>query len=347
MRPACYRYHMAIFILALFSLALSARAVTLGEASAVPVSGSFTTPLWSPDGSGLAVSGEGFNGLYMIDMSGNIRTVSDSPLSGWGFKWSPDGRNLAYRQRDKNGTSLVVTGPDGKAKVVAPQIDTKSPISWDKNGLTFRSGDEMVTLDDAGNVKHIESLSRGQGLLSRLMNISGFMLTNQITGATFTALPASAVSSTSKTNQGPYIDYESQIWITDKDGNKRKLIDVEGVQGYSNPVESPNEDRYAVQGYDGNIYMADLEGGQPLNIGKGSNARWSPDGRFVIYERNEDDGYRIISSDLWVSSADGKLQFRLTETQGAEMYPSWSPDGRSIAYVVDGAVYIAPIDTQR
>ena len=71
---------------------------------------------------------------------------------------------------------------------------------------------------------------------------------------------------------------------------------------------------------------------------------WSPDGRYVIFERTTDDGQRILTSDLWMASWDGSWVYQLTSTGVIEGYPSWSPDGSWIAYVIDGVVYIAPIE---
>ena len=73
--------------------------------------------------------------------------------------------------------------------------------------------------------------------------------------------------------------------------------------------------------------------------------RWSPDGRQILFEGDGDRG-----SQLWVANADGTNARALmptpdgcpngTCTEGIQ--PTWSPDGRSIAYIAsthDGAVF--------
>lgn len=52
---------------------------------------------------------------------------------------------------------------------------------------------------------------------------------------------------------------------------------------------------------------------------------WAKDGLVSDYAHD---------TDLWVMDADGSNKTRLTTTAAAEFWPSWSPDGRHIAYVV-------------
>ena len=49
--------------------------------------------------------------------------------------------------------------------------------------------------------------------------------------------------------------------------------------------------------------------------------------------RDYDDGEQIIESDLFVSTIDGKSEFKITETKDIhEMYPVWSKSENAVYY---------------
>lgn len=50
------------------------------------------------------------------------------------------------------------------------------------------------------------------------------------------------------------------------------------------------------------------------------------------------------NQDIYLANGDGTGVIRLTTDPGADMYPSWSPDGRSIAFLRDGDVYVMAAD---
>ena len=115
---------------------------------------------------------------------------------------------------------------------------------------------------------------------------------------------------------------------------------------------------------DGNfeIYMMDADGKNQRRLTNNdfpdTNPSWSPDGRRIIFvsERNKNIaaeeepimiGGGIIIGDMrkrpqiYMMDADGKNQQRLSNEFVAEWHPSWSPDGRRIAFTSSGAMDVA------
>ncbi len=67
---------------------------------------------------------------------------------------------------------------------------------------------------------------------------------------------------------------------------------------------------------------------------------WSPDGKHIAFVSNRtEDPDANSNSDLWIVSSDntdqGATLLRLTDYEGGDSQPAWSPDGKWIAYVTD------------
>jgi Tol biopolymer transport system component len=93
------------------------------------------------------------------------------------------------------------------------------------------------------------------------------------------------------------------------------------------------------------ICVSKVDGSDPQRITKRiqtSTPAWSPDGRFIAFTRNDDMGeYTTFSEDdLFVMDADGDNAHQLsTDRNGTHAgQPTWSPDGRQIAYIQGSSV---------
>ena len=94
---------------------------------------------------------------------------------------------------------------------------------------------------------------------------------------------------------------------------------------------------------DGNyeIYVMDINGDNPQKLTNhphaDTNPSWSPDGKRIAFmsARDGHGGHGPSIYEIYVMDADGGNQQRLTNNPSDDRYPSWSPDGKRIAFESD------------
>ena len=80
------------------------------------------------------------------------------------------------------------------------------------------------------------------------------------------------------------------------------------------------------------IRVINADGTNFLDIGGGSDARWSPDGSKVVFVKVGFASAEQGHSDIVVMSPDGRNVKVLTGGTGLSLRPAWSPDGSRIAF---------------
>jgi Tol biopolymer transport system component len=260
-------------------------------------------PRFSPDGKSLLLTTSSYAGIWVYSLRDKeLRQVTSDPGSGYGFTLSPDGASLAYRRSHL----------DSKRRHRVQEIVLKDLHSGEEKVVGFGRRLSVPALSKKGLV-----FTEGKQMMSIPLPLEG-----ESAGAAVLGIE------------------ETKIAVL-REGVK-SLIDPLGNGSYIWPSLSPDGTRIVAYEMDRGAFICDLDGNVLDRIGRRDAPAWTRDGAWLAYMDDRDDGLRVISSDIYCVSSDGKITVRLTNTPDVmEMNPQCSPtENKIVCNSLAGDIYV-------
>lgn len=299
-----------LWLILLGTIVLFAQQVIVKETVALTNTedGAFSHPLISPDGK-LFFTQLNYQGLYYLDSENKIITVSEEPGAGYEPEFSEDGRYVYFRPyRYENARKLSSL--------------VKKDLMENKQNILIKDRRDFTS------PKRLET---------------GAIVVDS--NAEILAIDENSSNTRSNYKAVAFID-NSQITIF-QNGEKKSLAPL-GEGHYIWPAVSPDGNRLLFVKAGKGAFISDLQGNIQVELGYVNAPKWSPDGNWIVYMNDKDDGHRLLESEIWIVSADGQNRFQLTDSNDIlELYPSWGADKNTVYCGSDsGIIYKINLEIQ-
>ncbi len=259
--------------------------------------GAFYFPKFSQDGTKIFFTTDNYKGLFLYDIKTKfIKILNTETGAGYEFNADADG-NLVFYRSDKY--------INGRKYSTLKSMDITTGII--ENILSDKRG--LSTPRYIGNNKIVFSVENNLNVIS---------------------VDKSLRKSTITTTDKPFALIEN-CKIALFTGGKKKMLAPLGNKNYIWPSVSPDNSKLLFTCAGEGTFVTDLNGNIITRLGYANYPKWSPDGKWISYMVDKDDGYKVTSSDIYITSWNGQKKFRITDTKDIyEMYPEWAPSGNQI-----------------
>lgn len=249
--------------------------------------GYFSNPVETPYG--IITTNEFENAIYLIT-NGEIQTLLEAPGCGRYMSFSKEKNLIGFKFIDKTTrmqAPAILNLETKEATKLSAETEQAGQVSFSLDGTIAYSIGKVLYIQKGGITKTYDL-----GIYSNRTPISP------------------------DGNAVIFKDDGDQLYIYNLETKTSEKM-TDGEKGYANAVWSLDGKFVAYTTNGVEIYTRDLTKKQTYFIGEGEEPKWSPDGKYIVYHKKDIDFYNVslINSDIYISSADGKSVYNLTNTE--------------------------------
>ncbi len=246
--------------------------------------------------------------IYIADYDGyNVKQITFHRSISILPSISPDGKKLVYTSYTKKGPVLYIKDLEsGKERILSSRPGLNSAASWSPDGkmlaitLSLKGNPDIYLIDTEGNI------------IKRLTKYWG------IDTAPCFSPDGKKIAFVSNRSGSP------QIYVHELETGREYRITYEGKYNSSPSWSKLNIIAYSCMIEDHFDICTIKPDGTDMkrltrNKGNDENPCWSPDGRYIIFTSNRTGRYQ-----LYIMTANGMNQTRITSFEGNQTDPFWS-----------------------
>ena len=363
-------------------------------------------PLWAPDGRLLAVSvifetdKSYAEWVEVVTADGRTpgRKITPNRESASALSWSPDGRRLLMIGMEGRRYVWFTVRPDGSERHVLITAPPTNAHDWspDSSTIAYASHGGVFGVPAVGGAPRRLAVLRSRGKQLRSVSVAwssnGVLAFSDLAGVYTARSDGVGRRRLTKKRGALHWSPDGRRLALASDGEVFTIAGGSGgvrqlthQQSDDEPEWSPDGRQIVfTRGEPDSVYVMRSDGSGRRLVGRGSGARWSPDGARLAYVQREhivvadlatgthrdlaagtspawspdgkqltfvrytylpsSHGPELAGSSLWAVRADGSELRRLQ--QEAELYdPTWSPDGKRIAVLaMDNVGWVELVD---
>lgn len=291
-----------VFILIFITVvSVSAQKVTVVEDIALTTlsEGNFYYPTLNPDGTGVLYSRENHQGLWYKNLTSGVTImITDALGAGYEPGFSINKSEIIFRE-DKfiNGKRF--------SSLVSYDLVTKKSMVLDEG------------IRDLKICRSSDKISYNYVKGTELVPIN----------------KQNALQKNSSTNLLVVIENSNMVLY---ENNNKRVLDPLGNCNYIWSSISPDKTKLVFTCMGKGTFISNLEGKILAKLGYANYPSWSPDGNWIVFMKDIDDGEKVISSDIYITDLKGGNYYNLTLDRGhISMYPKWGNSNSEIFYNTD------------